>query len=540
MEENNFSDIIKDICRSVTGKQRRAEIEEELLGHLEDTYERNKLIGKSDEDAKNEAIAALGDLDVLRERLGALHSFSHAKAASSSINIFTVSWVIGCFSALFHVNPLVCFFAGILIILSLARLRTANKQLNAAFFINIMLFAMAAVYKCTAVHMLPEILLNIEKTVLILLHTAMYFFVFSGLKQLHTEFCPQKKTPHLAVTAVIVPILYSAIMIASTFDAVYAISIDGIPIIVILFAVAVLFHIALFAQLVVLKRHLWDADAEYGISPLRKTPLGLIGTTVAVCIICTAFFMYTAATKDSLKTELVIHDMQNSVQAQEIRKNMSALKMPESIIGDLPDSEIMHYKDAVSMKTQEESRDGFDYQIFNFYFSNSGYEQKIRSLLRIEPHNKANSSGYYRCGLYHHYSNFQSVLTASSDPEFFISIQQKTNGKTYIQEPITENLDDISSAVDAIHTACGFEFRPKENQTIYFAQNSVVLDDRPDAIMISHSYQFLRQTTPLFYRYNTLTEYAETHATDDYYDLFYGDEPFITYDSIYANGYIDE
>ena len=67
MEQNDFSVLIKDVCRSVTGKQRRAEIEEELLGHLEDTYERNKLIGKSDEDARNESIRLTRESSIFTE-----------------------------------------------------------------------------------------------------------------------------------------------------------------------------------------------------------------------------------------------------------------------------------------------------------------------------------------------------------------------------------------------------------------------------------------------------------------------------------------
>lgn len=40
--DNKFSDIVGSGCRSVTGKQKREEIEEDLLGHSEDSFARGK------------------------------------------------------------------------------------------------------------------------------------------------------------------------------------------------------------------------------------------------------------------------------------------------------------------------------------------------------------------------------------------------------------------------------------------------------------------------------------------------------------------
>ena len=503
--DNNFSDIIKNVCRSVTGKQKRAEIEEELLGHLEDTYERNKLIGKSDEDAQNEAIAALGDLDVLRERLGALHSFSHAKAASSAINIFIFSFLLSNIYIINDLKPVFLFISGTLMIFALVRLKTVNKKLNTAFFAHTASFALTALYKSASVYAPSDIAVYIYTALLSVLTAVVWYCAFAGLHELYKKFCPdEKKKPHLMLPAIL-------LSLASLAGGGIVLMNDGKDIemqAIFIPALILIFYIFIAVQLIKLKKRLWDADAEYGISPWRKVSTAAVCLITVSCIACPMGFMVAAATKTPQVSELVIHDTENTNEAEEIRKHVISLGMPEEVADELSDSEIMRYKDAVHMEMSDQSGYGYFCQLFDFYFARGEAEYTeytVRTLMRLQPANEDYEYGYYRCGVFHDYYNngIQTSLIILSDPDCFVSIQQKRNGKIYVQETLAADYENIRFPSDS----CGFEFKLEEDQTVYFALTNCISNPY-ERFSYGHGFLLLRQKKPFVYQYNTVTDFA--------------------------------
>ena len=59
-----FEEYLQYICAGIRSHRKRAEIHDELLGHLEDTYERGLATGLSDDAAQADALAQMGDREI--------------------------------------------------------------------------------------------------------------------------------------------------------------------------------------------------------------------------------------------------------------------------------------------------------------------------------------------------------------------------------------------------------------------------------------------------------------------------------------------
>ena len=138
MSQPDFSDYLNSICKGIRSKSKREDVIEELLGHLEDNYERNLAVGMNENEAREDAINKMGDGDTLAYRLSAIHSYSPLKAMNSAfISLIAANFAINFFlkSA---VNEIL-FFCGIPIMFSaLLRMRKMNKTIETAFhFFNL-------------------------------------------------------------------------------------------------------------------------------------------------------------------------------------------------------------------------------------------------------------------------------------------------------------------------------------------------------------------------------------------------------------------
>ena len=512
MEQNDFSALIKDVCRSVTGKQKRAKIEEELLGHLEDTYERNKLIGKSDEDAKNEAIAALGDLDVLRERLGAIHSYSHAQALSGCLKMIDAAFILSIRAG----NSVFFFLSGILMMLALARLRTVNNKLNISFLTFTFYFIISSIFHCISVCAPPVIATYVFLPAITILFAATWRFLLSGMEEMQKTYCKnEEKQLHFNLFTAFAPLSVLAIGIYQLVNGGRIIKNDSAAEFILLMFYGVAVGSAL-TQISRLSKRLGDVDAQYGVSPLRKIPAAL-SMVFLFCTVCPMIFMYTASTRTPAISELVIHDLQDGKEAEEIRENLKKLGLPENVLESLPDSEILRYKGALHMEKNERYLNDMlgtcEMRTFDFYFAgrdseNNLKECRVRTLVQIHPLNKGKKH-FYRSGVYHQCPENTKFINRAAEPEIFISVQQKQENKVYIQNVTVQFFDETSTF--------GAEFRQAKNQTVYLAFNNIIASPYEDFEARVDWYLYVYQTLPFAVdKYKTLTEYMMDH--EDYLD----------------------
>lgn len=512
MDNNLFNETVKKVCSSVTGKQKKSEIEEELLCHLEDTYERNIAMGKNDEEAEKEAIAALGDLNILRDRLGKLHSFSHAGAVAGSIYLFIAAFLLLKINIFQNYADIIRFAASIMMLLSMARLRTADKNFCFAFLSEWLFVLLTAIFSGLSVFFNSTALKMTVSAVMCVTVSAVWYFSFAGFRSLYKRFCDtENKKVNLTFPMLMLSLgnlINGIILLLNRGEEINFES-------VIIGGIVILFYIYCIVQLIRLHNRLWDADAQYGVSPWGKAPVGKVLFITLLGILLPLSCQLASATSTPKTEELIIHDTDGDETA--VREKMKALGFPAAYLDELPDSEVKNYKDAKYMTSTTSSVCDMDAECFHFYIYNGEYDNeemvtdipRIRTIVRIRT-NGNEMKKLYKCGLYIDMSQYQNnyAILPFNPSEWFMQVNSKENGKITVQQPakITKP-EDNQYSLDGIY---GGEFRFTPNQAVYFAITNNI---RTTELSFYANLIFIaaEQTRPFTLRYPNLTSFVQTN-----------------------------
>lgn len=524
LSQPDFSSVVKNICSGINGKRCRSEAEEELLGHLEDTYERNRAIGKTMDEAFNSAVESLGNTRLLSQQLAAVHAHSPAAQMKSALWLFILGFVLQKFHLnLFTGMKTITTSIGIfLIFMSLFLMRTVNKKLRFAFIFCAVSFGVGIIENCINSYGVDSLLLTcVLLVVRTIMNVGMWICAVSGFMEMDSTYCADsdKKKPYLVFVLVYMPIeiiVSNGLVLMNEGEEING---EG-TFLVILMSIIYIFAIAQFVRL---KNRLWDADARYGIDSWNSKSILAVCMAVVISIVCPAFFMYSYAIKDTPKTALEIHDTDNQKVADEVRNQMLELGMDATVLSLLPDSEVMNYKDAVAMTVA----DGMGYTddrvngfIYNFYFydGNADHECSFRSLYVMEIKDCRYRAGFY----YVNHDNFNHI-DPTDENGIFISILQKQGNKYYEKKPISS---DFSAFYNHASGRSGFDFRAEENQVVLYAMSCNLWNYREN-FDIAQGLMFVTQRIPLSFKYNTVVEFAEVSGNYSFYSFSDVDDPFM-------------
>lgn len=514
MSSPDFEYIVKNICNGINGNRIRAEIEEELIGHLEDSYERNIAIGKSAEEAFDTAVASLGNTKILAQQLEAVHAHSPAAQMKSAIWVFIIGFVLQKFHLnLFTGMSLITDFIGMVCWLtSLYLMQKANKNLKIAYSSYSLLFLLCIIKNCMDGYGVQnDIFGYIYIIVFHVLLAVMVCCTVSGFIKLDNTYCgeSEKKKPHLGF-----------VLVCMTFD----VAVSGVISVVnygeslnfengFIFIITVFIYVLILVQFVRLKNRLWDADACYGIDSFNKKNTPVFCMVVVLSIICPMCFMYGYAVKDTDKTRLVIHDTDNQTEADAIREQMLEFGVDSDTLNMLPDSEIMNYKDAVNMTFSGKGYAAgyIDCKIFDFYFVDETNENEL-SMRSLYVFNISDCK--YRMGFY--YFNFDdsySHIEPSDEKDVYVSVLQKQGNKYYSKKPINYKFDLFENLSKVPN---GFDFKAEDNQTVIFAMNHNIFNYRENFSM-NKGLIFVTQRIPFSFVYNTVEQAALASGNYDFH-----------------------
>lgn len=518
MLQPDFSDYLENICRGIKSRPKREEIMEELLCHLEANYERNLAVGMSEDEAKKDAIGKMGDSEILSYRLAAVHSYSPLKEMSSAFITLMIAFVSMKFLLTSTVKEIL-FLCGIPIMLSpLIRMRKMNATIEKSFhFFNFFVISRFSLYCLGLGRILP---FEIEGAVIAaesILQGLFWFLLFTGLHRFCEPYITEeRKKPHLYLCGV-----YHLLM--SLFSGFILILSEGegvtVPSFVMPVFIAFMFFFVI-VQLVRMRKILWDADGEYGILPADKKHFRIYAGVLVACAVTVLGFNYLSSTRESVKTELVIHDVtaDEQKQADEIRQKMLEWDVDAQIVEDLPDSEVLNYKDAEFVTWGADGGSmggstpafGADSTVWYYWFFIPDKENEgnydVRLLCHIESNYADSVKGFYRKGFYYmpwengiFPLNLEDKLNGS-----FISIVTDENGKKYNAEPFfTYNLADENITT----YPKGFEYREEKGQRVYYATQIGVTNfyDR-----VSLCAATIRQCWFVLFNYKNTADYIGT------------------------------
>lgn len=511
----DFEAYVNEICKDIKSRPKREEVMDELLGHLEDNYERNLAVGMTEEEARLNAIKKMGDGENLSYLLSQVHSRSPLKELSSVFFGLVAGYLLinfpfnGTVQYIFQLIGIIAVFSCLL------RMRKMNGTMEKAFhFFNFSVLIRLLCY-CLQLGRILPVAVEIGFAVTIFLTRGIFWLLlFTALyKVCKPHLREGEKEPRLYLCGIYHILLY-------TFNSVLIILSEGEDV---NFDSFVLGWLMLFMyvfsayQLIRTRRILWNADSEYGILPADKRFKITCEAVIAMLFATVILFNYAASTQEPVKTELNIHNVsaEEQKEADRVREKMLSWDVQTQIVEDLPDSEILKYKDAefVTWGAEGGSMGGSffetgaqsDLWYYWFYIPDKEHEgsYEVRLLCYIESHYADSIKGLYRKGFYY-VPWYKGVYPLNLDDELngsFISIITEENGKKYNAEPFfTYNIKDLEDGYPTDYPK-GFEYHEEKGQRVYYATQIGVTNTDQSVSLYGASVR--QRTFSPFQYYNT-------------------------------------
>lgn len=528
------------ICAGIRSHRKRAEIHDELLGHLEDTYERGLATGLSDDAAQADALAQMGDREVLRGKFALLYKFSPPEYMRSTVNCLIFGLLFVCFRV--DVVPLFGKFMPIigqtLLLCALFRLYRFNKPLkaaagiftayllchNAAWFITVYdkpqnlwrgCFAVAAAVFfnvfCCALYIGIQSLCDKQSG----FGTGNSFLSFCILPQLWVAYC-----------TVVISWNSEPLLSAEYADC------NMLILLGLIFPVIGLWRA---------KRTLSRAEPEFPLEqPLQKPMRAGLAVCISLCLLLPLGSMVAAATRAPQTEIYTVADTDAPADTvANARAHLRALGLPETVLRDLPDSEVLHYRTAQYMDIQEKPQSSNGRETgctaYVFYLNGLSAEDNpevfnpdgkyVRVLTVFSGFDER--TFHFRDGIYLPYTEktwfrFSEIV----DTDFFLLLSEK-DGQT-VSANAFSRWSDLHSGAQELMTGYDFAFpHGVENRRMYLASTVLVNGKIESGLhsefyLVAWSMHYYRQVLPLNIIYRCNNERADAELIDTRNRLYYG------------------
>ncbi len=485
-----FDEYTEYITRHIMSSKKKSEVCDEYYSHLLEEYERYTYLGKNHIEAQECAIESMGDKDIIKEQFGELYSVIPFKYMKSSLNLIIWGMLLSSFQIDIGFNgftQIVEFIGTALLLFGLLKIRKTDSKLNIAFFMTVGIHFVGIIGAHIGRTLIEPASFSVTLTLISVILTAvMYALLFMGIDNL----CLSLKGDGLKPPNLKLGYIFYCIM-------------------ALLVVVAVLgLYPILFAAPVFLFLSVWQLRNARNVFANRNEEFELksaisIGEKAIYCVLIFAIAVTPIISMFSVagsqpKTEIYnpVDTNYTADEVNDVKLEMISLGMPEDILSDLPDSEIMKYKGA----TYLEKTDGQKYARSNkkLWVNFSSYifffpDGQARSLLCADIDDK--SVLKYRNGLYlRHNSGDWVAMSTGEEDEFYLALCE-CEGETLTTEIISP-YEPESLTFDSIE---GFEFKfPKDsvNRRAYVS-NQINIQSYGEEHMVSFSAGIIFEKQPL-------------------------------------------
>ena len=334
---------INNVCKGIRDRKVKNELKDELLSHLLEIYERNIALGLSDEDAQKDAVAHMGDSEAVSKTFKQIYPISSAEYFRRSGWCLAYPLLLYFSYGLRAVDTLciITFF----LFLALYKIRKVNKIFNTAFIATTANGVIQIVFFVLQNYILFEksfslfVVLSYQIMIVVI-----YTLIILGLIQIKKELNEPKEDFWLAYASIPALILSNTLAIVSKF---LGYSDWGFPALLIGFIIN-------FLPAAVIYTTVRDID-NLGLQIPQKmhTKKKIIITFLIIFIVTSSLCIYSVFVPYP-PVDYSTNDINTDVA--EIKNNLIELGLPQSIVEELPESEILKYKDATELIIYEDEK----------------------------------------------------------------------------------------------------------------------------------------------------------------------------------------
>lgn len=523
-----FESYLQYVCAGIRSHRKREEIHDELLGHLEDTYECARATGRTVEEAENDALEHMGDRNLLRHKLAQLYKFSPPEYMRSTVNFL----IFGLFFLFFRVEVVPLFgkfmpiIGQVLLLCALFRLYRFNKPFKAAAGIFTAYLLTENIAWFITVYDTPQNVWRGCFAVAAAVFLNLFFcVVYVGMQ----DICEKYSTRSSWIGFCIIPQLFTAyVSVVFAWDSrpIAAEEYSGLNYTFLLYG--------LIFPLV----SLWRAKQALSYNepqnpweqPLKIGKQRLLAVCIVLCLTLPFGSMLAAATRAPQTESYTVSDTDRTAEADEARAHLRTLGLPEEILRDLPDSEVLHYRTAQYMESEKvyASRGEMtELTAYVFYLNGLPKEETPDEHLRDSLYLRVLIAGEdfdkravrFRDGIYAIYQD--DILfryQEFSQTDFFLLLAEQ-NGEMVCAKPFSCWQDAHSGGSMGV-TGYDFAFPHKaENRRIYFASTALLngIEAYNTWCYVHWSMQYYRQVLPSNIVYRCNNERADAVLAGDEY-----------------------
>lgn len=534
---------INNACKKVHSRHIKKEIKDELYSHLMEHYERQIALGKSDEEAQKIAVSYMGDSETISKTFEKLYKGTEKLISETVWSLFIgIIWAIVRI-IIFSDSQMHSFGMGLsLQFIPLFLLRKINndfKNASIIIFSNVILtFSSFTIYDYFSLPLQFKYFALVASGIIA---CVTYILIFKGFRETEkrtgntgkSEICPVISTILLVITQIIST---STIF----FDDSY-----GMLILFVIFATGA-FPLAMLMGhgIDILERIDWNLS-ETRVEDKK------VRTFIVLLFICFSLLTPLVAINRPAKTaDFAIHDINTVINVTEVREKIISLGLPENIVYELPDSEILKYKDAERMDINTENdtlTTELTYTAYAFYLTeNESQPERVRILFIISGFNVYEK--LYRSGIY-----INADVAWESELKYdlsvydgsFMQILCDVNGEKRQTVPFyyknSYSPDDLNFPI-----GCDYGYpKSSENHRIYAAQTVIPHDENK---YIRAGYSFYYSDNFLFYD-NSVEEHSRSsYSAQDFIDARFINPNYVeppipdeyNYDDITSYEWVDE
>ncbi len=354
-ELNIINTYINTVSKGIRDRKVKSELKDELLSHLLEIYERNVALGLSDEDAQKDAVKHMGDSEAVAKTFKKLYPISSADYFKSAA--WQIVYPLLFYFALGTIRVVRSYLFTLILFSALIKIRKVNKYFNTAFIlsgIHGIFQIITFVIQCAFVMDLQIVktIFLIQQIVVLIIYTLIICGILKAKKKMNEP----KADFVLAIVSLPLVILSALLTFFVNND--YETEIGLLTILINILPAIVIYT------------SIRDLDSlKISISHEKHTAKILVSIVLALVILLSGINgLYDNILSNNYEAvNYLIEDTQSDVT--EIKDKLIAMGLPQKIADELPESEIIKYKDAEKLEIEEENAEFIDDLSINHYTS---------------------------------------------------------------------------------------------------------------------------------------------------------------------------